>query len=131
MQPLLIFPGEQCYDAKGFHCRRDEDGHNLHCTECHQYAADRMTRETITVYRYPRTAPEPEDVSMCRVVETRECPPSGSCPGVCVRFPLTESPEIQARRADPDDLLCSRPGCTVESSDAWHACVMGPAGTAG
>jgi hypothetical protein len=59
MQPILIYPGELCYDARGFHCKRDEDedGHDLHCPKCHQYATDRMTRETMTVYRYPKPDP--------------------------------------------------------------------------
>lgn len=105
MEPLLIYPGELCYDARGFHCTRDEDadGHDLHCPKCHAYAAAEMTRETMTVYRYPRTT-EP-----------------------------AESPEITARRKDPDDPLCARPGCTVEirSSGAyWHACVI-PAAKSG
>ena len=53
MEPIVIYPGEQCYDAEGFHCRV-EDGHTLHCTQCHTYARERMTRETVTVYRHPQ-----------------------------------------------------------------------------
>jgi hypothetical protein len=52
MDAILIYPGDECYDAKGFHCRR-EDEHAMHCTDCHRYATERMTRETLTVYRHP------------------------------------------------------------------------------
>lgn len=52
MEPLVIFPGQQCYEAEGFHCVGRVDGHNLHCTECHEYAEQKMTKETITVYRH-------------------------------------------------------------------------------
>lgn len=55
MHPILIYPGVECYDAGGFHCLT-RDGHTLHCQQCHDYATNRMTRETITVYRHPSTA---------------------------------------------------------------------------
>lgn len=55
MHPIIIHPGQQCYDAKGFHCTADLDGHNLHCSECQEYAEQEMKKETITVYRYTRT----------------------------------------------------------------------------
>lgn len=51
-EPIVIYPGQQCYDARGFHCQTDEDGHHLHCTECHEYAEAEMTKVTMTVYRY-------------------------------------------------------------------------------
>jgi hypothetical protein len=38
---------------------------------------------------------------------------------------LTREPEqTRTRRLDPNDPLCRRPGCTVESWATWHRCQM-------
>lgn len=56
-------------------------------------------------------------------METRVCP-AGACLDHCERFEVDRDRPLSVRREDPDDPLCARPGCSVESWD-WHACQMG------